>query len=55
MIGGALPLVARAMFQNLQANGPEAFPVAWGCVLIGCISVAMLPIPFLLYKFGPKL
>lgn len=54
-IGAALPLVARAMFNNLQKNGPAAFPVAWGCVLIGCISVLMGPIPFLLYKFGPKL
>lgn len=54
-IGAALPLVARAMFNNLQANGPKAFPVAWGCVLIGSISIIMAPIPFVLYKFGPKL
>ncbi|KAN0065356.1 GTPase-activating protein [Thecaphora frezii] len=55
MIGGALPLVARAMFNNLQANGPKAFPVSWGCTLMGCISIAMIPIPILLYIFGPKL
>ncbi|EPQ30900.1 uncharacterized protein PFL1_01798 [Pseudozyma flocculosa PF-1] len=55
MIGGALPLVARAMFNNLQANGPEAFPVAWGSTLMGCISVAMIPIPIMLYVYGPKL
>ncbi|KAJ1019923.1 hypothetical protein NDA16_004204 [Ustilago loliicola] len=54
-IGGALPLVARAMFNNLQSNGPRAFPVAWGSVLMGCISILMAPIPILLYKFGPKL
>ncbi|KAJ1031325.1 hypothetical protein NDA18_002541 [Ustilago nuda] len=54
-IGGALPLVARAMFNNLQANGPRAFPVAWGSVLMGCISIVMGPIPILLYKYGPKL
>lgn len=54
-IGAALPLVARAMFNNLQANGPKEFPVAWGCVLIGCISILMGPIPILLYKFGPRL
>ncbi|SJX66255.1 probable FLR1-Putative H+ antiporter involved in multidrug resistance [Sporisorium reilianum f. sp. reilianum] len=54
-IGAALPLVARAMFNNLQANGPKEFPVAWGCTLIGCISIVMGPIPLLLYKFGPKL
>lgn len=54
-IGAALPLVGRAMFTNLESNGPRAFPVAWGCVLIGCISVLMGPIPLLLWKFGPKL
>ncbi|SPC65758.1 probable FLR1 - Putative H+ antiporter involved in multidrug resistance [Ustilago sp. UG-2017b] len=54
-IGGALPLVARAMFNNLHANGPRAFPVAWGSVLMGCISIVMGPIPILLYKYGPKL
>lgn len=55
LIGAALPLVARAMFNNLQANGPKQFPVSWGCVLIGCISIVMSPIPLVLYKFGPKL
>jgi len=54
-IGAALPLVGRAMFNNLQKNGPREFPVAWGCVLIGCISILMGPIPLILYKFGPKL
>ncbi|PWY98907.1 putative FLR1-putative H+ antiporter [Testicularia cyperi] len=54
-IGAALPLVARAMFNNLQANGPAAFPVAWGSTLIGCISIVMGPIPLILYKYGPKL
>lgn len=28
-VGGAFPLFARAMFQNLQKNGPSGFPVAW--------------------------
>jgi DHA1 family multidrug resistance protein-like MFS transporter len=54
-IGAALPLVANAMFTNLQANGPKAFPVAWGCTLMGCVSLAMAPVPFLLYKYGPAL
>lgn len=54
-IGAALPLVGRAMFNNLQKNGPREFPVAWGCVLIGCISILMGPIPLILYKFGPRL
>jgi DHA1 family multidrug resistance protein-like MFS transporter len=55
MIGGALPLVASAMFNNLQANGPKNFPVSWGCTLLGCVSLLMAPIPFLLYAFGAKL
>jgi DHA1 family multidrug resistance protein-like MFS transporter len=54
-IGGALPLVARAMFNNLQSNGPRAFPVSWGCTLIGCVSIPMCFIPLLLHRYGPKL
>lgn len=54
-MGAAMPLVARAMFNNLQANGPKAFPVAWGSTLLGCISLLFIPLPFLLYKYGPKL
>lgn len=54
-IGAFLPLGARALYTNLQANGPSEFPVAWGCTLIGCISIVMGPIPLILYKFGPKL
>ena len=34
IVGGAFPLFARAMFENLQKkNGPAAFPVSWGCTL----------------------
>lgn len=54
-IGAALPLVARAIFNNLQANGPSAFPVAWGCTLIGCISLLLAPIPILLHIYGARL
>ncbi|TKY89770.1 hypothetical protein EX895_001067 [Sporisorium graminicola] len=54
-IGAALPLVGHAMFSNLQKNGPVQFPVAWGCFLIGCISLVMAPIPLLLYRYGPRL
>lgn len=54
-IGAALPLVANAMFHNLQANGPRSFPVAWGCTLLGCVSLALAPVPYLLYIYGPAL
>ncbi|KAL1745321.1 major facilitator superfamily domain-containing protein [Schizophyllum fasciatum] len=53
MVGGAFPLFARAMFQNLQKkNGPEAFPVAWGCTLLGCLSLVMVPLPYIFYRYG---
>jgi DHA1 family multidrug resistance protein-like MFS transporter len=55
MIGAGLPLVARAMFNNLQANGPKAFPVSWGCTLLGCVSTLLAPVPYLLYFYGPAL
>ncbi|UZJ54149.1 hypothetical protein CBS101457_003469 [Exobasidium rhododendri] len=55
LIGAALPLVADAMFTNLESNGPRAFPVAWGCTLMGCVSLALAPVPFLLYRYGPAL
>ena len=54
-IGAALPLVANAMFNNLQSNGPRAFPVAWGCTLLGCVSLLLSPVPFLLFRYGPAL
>lgn len=54
-LGGAMPLVGRAMFTNLQKGGPTAFPVAWGCTLMGCIALLMMPIPFLLYFKGSTL
>ena len=54
-IGAALPLVANAMFTNLQSNGPRAFPVSWGCTLLGCVSLALAPVPYLLYYYGPAL
>lgn len=55
LIGAGLPLVANAMFDNLQANGPKAFPVSWGCTLLGCVSTLLAPVPYLLYYFGPSL
>ncbi|KAK0530605.1 GTPase-activating protein [Tilletia horrida] len=55
LIGGAFPIFATAMFRNLQKNGPSAFPVSWGCTLLGGISVLMIPLPFVLYKYGKQI
>lgn len=56
IMGAAFPLFARAMFMNLQAlNGPAAFPVAWGCTLLGCLTLVFVPLPWIFYFYGPKL
>lgn len=54
-LGGAFPLFARQMFVNLQKHGPSAFPVSWGCTLLGCIGLAMVPLPFIFYVYGPRI
>jgi len=54
-LGGAFPLFARPMFVNLQKNGPRAFPVSWGCTLLGCIGLAMVPLPFIFYVYGARI
>jgi DHA1 family multidrug resistance protein-like MFS transporter len=43
------------MFVNLQSNGPTAFPVGWGCTLLGCLSIAMIPLPFVFWRYGPRI
>lgn len=53
-IGGAMPLVSRQLFNNLD-RGPKAFPVAWGCTLLGGVALVMVPIPYLLAYYGPAL
>ncbi|KAL9934525.1 hypothetical protein V8E36_006300 [Tilletia maclaganii] len=55
LIGGAFPIFATAMFKNLQKKGPANFPVSWGCTLLGCISIVMIPLPFILYKYGKQI
>lgn len=47
VFGAVFPLFARQMFERLKVN--------WGCSLLGFISVFLLPIPFLFYKFGQLL
>lgn len=45
--GAIFPLFARQMFERLKVN--------WGGSLLGFISVLLLPIPFLFYKYGQLL
>ncbi|KAF4632822.1 hypothetical protein G7Y89_g5303 [Cudoniella acicularis] len=45
VLAGAFPLFATTMFNKLGIN--------WACSLLGFISVAMIPIPFLYYLIVP--
>ncbi|EKD03914.1 benomyl/methotrexate resistance protein [Trichosporon asahii var. asahii CBS 8904] len=47
IMGAAMPIVARPLFNNLGID--------WGNSLMGFISVAFIPIPFVLWKYGPWL
>jgi DHA1 family multidrug resistance protein-like MFS transporter len=51
-MAGAFPLFGRAMYSNL---GPSNFPVGWGCSVLGFITLAMVAIPVVLYKYGKQL
>jgi MFS family permease len=45
--GAGFPLFTDQMFRRLS--------VKWACTLLGGIALLMLPIPFVLYKYGPKI
>ncbi|KAK3672685.1 GTPase-activating protein [Recurvomyces mirabilis] len=45
--GAGFPLFANAMFTKLGVN--------WASSLLGFLSIAFIPIPFLLYRYGPTL
>ena len=47
MFGGAFPLFARQMFVNMK--------IQWVDILLGCVSVVLLPVPFLFYSYGRKI
>jgi len=58
MMGAAFPLFAPALFNNLRSNlfpSPQYFPTLFGCVLLGCLTILFIPIPYVLYKYGRKL
>lgn len=42
--GAAFPLFARQMFTNMK--------IKWAATLLGCVSVLLVPVPFLFYKYG---
>lgn len=45
--GAAFPLIARQLYARLGTK--------WGSSLLGFLALAMTPIPFLLYHYGPRL
>jgi MFS transporter, DHA1 family, multidrug resistance protein len=44
---GAFPLFTRQMFDGMGVN--------WACTLIGLVALFLSPIPFLFYKYGPRI
>ncbi|KAJ5799425.1 uncharacterized protein N7518_001493 [Penicillium psychrosexuale] len=47
MFAGCFPLFTRAMFHNLG--------VPWAASVLGFISVALIPIPYLFYRYGKRI
>lgn len=45
--GAAFPLFALQMFNNMG--------IRWAGTLLGCVAVALLPVPFMFYKYGKRL
>jgi len=47
LLGGALPLAGHALYNKLGAN--------WAGTMLGLLEVAIVPIPFIFYRYGHKL
>lgn len=45
--GAAFPLFARQMFVNMK--------IQWATTLLGCLSLVLVPVPFLFYKYGKSI
>ncbi|KAI5457320.1 major facilitator superfamily [Mariannaea sp. PMI_226] len=45
--GAVFPLFARQMFDGMG--------IQWASTLLGCVALALVPIPFIFYKYGAKL
>lgn len=46
LLAGVFPLFSVQMFHNLH--------IQWACTLLGCLSLVMVPVPFLFYAFGRR-
>ena len=47
ILGGTLPLAGQALYSALGAN--------WAGTMLGLLEVAIIPIPFIFYKYGYKI
>ena len=47
LVGASFPLAGPSMYAKMG--------LGWGNSLLGFIAVAMLPIPFFLYKYGERI
>lgn len=47
LCGAAFPLFARQMFDGMG--------IQWAGTLLGCVALALAPIPFIFYKYGAKI
>lgn len=47
LFGAAFPLFGRQMFIGMH--------IQWASTLLGCVAVALAPIPFIFYKYGAKI
>jgi hypothetical protein len=47
LVAGAFPLFVWPMYQNIGVD--------WGSTIFACISVLLLPAPFLFFKWGPRI
>ncbi|KAJ5511362.1 hypothetical protein N7453_003465 [Penicillium expansum] len=46
-LGAGFPMFASAMFHNLGVN--------WAMTLLGCLTVALFPVPIVFFIYGPKI
>lgn len=47
VLGGTLPLAGHALYNSLGAN--------WAGTLLGLLEVAIIPVPFIFYRYGHKI
>ncbi|KAI1608728.1 MFS transporter [Exophiala viscosa] len=52
---GLLRYVVGAVFPLFTVQMYRALGVAWATSLLGFVTIALLPIPWVLYKFGPRI